>query len=113
MMRPPATPDQAAAEVEPTGVDLEPTPPPSDPRKIVWARRRRSAARVWKLYRRNKLGMLGLGILVAFAILALAAPLLVPRAALDATYEGNGAPFDPPSLRYPFGTDNFGRSTSR
>jgi peptide/nickel transport system permease protein len=110
MMRPPATPDQAAAEVEPTGVDLEPTPPPSDPRKIVWARRRRSATRVWRLYRRNKLGMLGLGILVAFAILALAAPLLVPRAALDATYEGNGVPFDPPSLQFPFGTDNFGRS---
>ncbi|HYG72665.1 MAG TPA: ABC transporter permease [Actinomycetota bacterium] len=110
MMRPPATPEQAAAEVTPAGVELEPTPPPSDPRKIVWARRRRSAARIWKLYRRNKLGMLGLGILVVFSVLAVAAPLIVPREALDATYEGNGIPFDPPSLRFPFGTDNFGRS---
>ena len=109
-MRPEALPNAASAKVEPTGEELGPTPPPTDPRRIVWARRRRSASRMWKLYRRNRLGMTGLIILVIFTLIAIAAPLLVPRDALEATYEGNGIPFDPPSLDFPFGTDNFGRS---
>ena len=37
-------------EGPPTGVELEPGPPPEvrDPRKIAWTRRRVSAARIWR-----------------------------------------------------------------
>jgi peptide/nickel transport system permease protein len=110
-MRPPETLGQSTAEAEPTPVDLGPTPPPpANPRRIVWTRRRRSAARMWKLYRRNRLGMTGLYILVVFILIAIFAPLIASAEALKATCECNGVPFSPPSLEFPFGTDNFGRS---
>jgi peptide/nickel transport system permease protein len=109
-MRPPETVGQAAAERQPTGVELGPTPPPRSGRKIVWARRRRSMGRMWKLYRKNKLGMAGLIILVIFILIAIFAPILVPHDRLDATCICNGIPYSPPSLHFPFGTDNFGRS---
>jgi peptide/nickel transport system permease protein len=54
--------------------------------------------------------MVGLVILVLFALVAILAPLLASRQGLEATCSCNGAPFSPPSLRYPLGTDNFGRS---
>jgi peptide/nickel transport system permease protein len=54
--------------------------------------------------------MFGLGILVVFTLIAIFAPLLASHDALQATCECNGIPFSAPSLKYPFGTDNFGRS---
>ena len=110
-MRPPEALGKGVAE-GPAGADeLGPAPPPpSDPRRIVWARRRRSASRMWKLYRKNKLGMTGLYILIAFILIAIFAPLLASNEALTATCTCNGVPFSPPSLDFPFGTDNFGRS---
>ena len=100
-------------EGPPTGAELEPGPPPEvpkNPRRIAWTRRRISARRVWKLYRKNRLGMVGLVILILFAAVAIFAPLLADKQGLDATCPCNGPPFSPPSLDYPLGTDNFGRS---
>ena len=100
-------------EGPPAGTELEPGPPPEvprNPRRIAWTRRRISARRVWKTYRRNRLGMIGLCILILFAAVAIFAPLLADEQGLDATCPCNGPPFSPPSLDFPLGTDNFGRS---
>ncbi|MGH2589872.1 MAG: ABC transporter permease, partial [Actinomycetota bacterium] len=110
-MRPPGALGHVA-EKTPPAVELEPPPPevPKSPRAIVWARRRRSATRIWRMYRKNKMGMAGLFILAFFIVVAVAAPLIASEEALKATCECNGAPFSSPSLEFPFGTDNFGRS---
>lgn len=79
------------------------------PRAIARARRRAAAARVWAQYRTNRAGMLGLGLLVAFVVLALLTPVFVPSSALDVT-KAPGLPFMPPSWHYPLGTDESGRS---
>ena len=100
-------------EGPPAGVELEPGPPPEvprNPRRIAWTRRRISARRVWKTYRKNRLGMVGLIVLILFALVAIFAPLLADKQGLDVTCTCNGVPFSPPSLDYPLGTDNFGRS---
>ena len=110
-MRPPEAIQREPGEPPPETA-LEPTPPeaPRSARQIVWARRRRSAARVWRSYRRNKMGMAGLLILAFFILVALLAPLIASEESLNATCECNGIPFSPPSLEFPFGTDNLGRS---
>jgi peptide/nickel transport system permease protein len=95
-------------------IDLvEPPPPaepPSDPRRIAWARRRRSLSRVWRTYRRNPLGMVGLVILAVFSLIALLAPVITGAEQLDPTCPCTGAPLRPPSGEFPFGTDDLGRS---
>ena len=96
-----------------TGDELEPGPPPEiprNPREIAWTRRRISAKRVWRTYRKNKLGMIGLYVLIFFAFVAIFAPLLADKEGLEATCPCNGTPFSPPSAEFPLGTDNFGRS---
>ena len=45
------------------------------PRRVAWARRRRALGRTWDQYRSSRPGMIGLGILVLFVLMALAAPL--------------------------------------
>jgi len=87
---------------------LPPTPPTS-PRAIARARRRRNIARVWRTYRKSKMGMAGLFILLSFVAVALFAPLLASSRGLNAVF-ATGEPFQAPSLRYPFGTDDLGRS---
>lgn len=62
------------------------------------------------MYRKSKMGLGGLVILAFFIIVAVLAPLIAPGEALDATCECNGIPFSSPSLDFPFGTDNLGRS---
>ncbi|MCI0634690.1 MAG: ABC transporter permease [Actinobacteria bacterium] len=69
-----------------------------------------SAKRIWRTYRRNTMGMIGLFILVFFVAVAIFAPLLADKQGLDATCPCNGPPTSPPSWEFPFGTDNFGRS---
>lgn len=64
----------------------------------------------WREYRRSPSGLVGLGILVFFALLAVAAPLLIDRQALDVTYAGNGRSLAPPSAQFWLGTDKSGRS---
>lgn len=100
-------------DAPPIGGDLEPTPPPETPKTskaITWARRRMSAKRIWRTYRKNTMGMLGLFILVFFIAVAIFAPLLADEQGLEATCPCNGPALIAPSLDFPFGTDNYGRS---
>jgi peptide/nickel transport system permease protein len=109
-MRPPEALGRYDVEAPP---GVEPTPPPEvprSPRAIAWTRRRMSAKRVWATYRKNRLGMIGLGALVFFIAVAVFAPLIASKDGLDPTCTCTGVPLQPPSLHFPFGTDNFGRS---
>ena len=91
------------------GVEAEPPPAPRDPKKIRWARRRRAITGFWRVYRKNKMGMVGLVLLGVFVLVALAAPLIVsPDDLKPAT--APGISFQPPSSAFPLGTDDFGRS---
>ena len=59
----------------------------------------------WRVYRRIKLGLVGLALLGLYVFIALAAPWIAP-------YDPKaqvGEPFEPPSLSHPFGTDEMGR----
>jgi peptide/nickel transport system permease protein len=86
-----------------------PAPKQLSGRAIVRARRAAAFRRFASAFGRNRSGMLGLAILVAFALVALTAPLFFPRSMLDVT-QATAAPFEPPSLAYPLGTDDSGRS---
>jgi peptide/nickel transport system permease protein len=75
---------------------------------MVWNTRQ-----VWKLYRANWQGMVGLYILVLFAAMALLAPFLADHARLDSTAQYGHLPFEPPTLKsyyHLFGTDEQGLS---
>lgn len=85
-------------------------PPTTGPRRIAWVRRRRSLMRIARVYRRNKMGMAGLAILLFFVGVAVFAPLISASEGLDPTCECAGAPLLSPSLDFPFGTDDLGRS---
>jgi peptide/nickel transport system permease protein len=75
------------------------------------ARRRRVQAwrRGWQQFRTHRGGMIGLGILTFFIVVALAAPLLAGSSGLDVT-QANGPVLGPPSVHYWLGTDENGRS---
>lgn len=91
------------------GTEVAPPPTPSDPKKIKWLRRRRALSGFWRVFRQSRMGMVGLVLLSAFILLALAAPLLVSPEDLSVS-DPPGEPFQPPSLEFPLGTDDFGRS---
>jgi peptide/nickel transport system permease protein len=78
-------------------------------RRIAWARRRRAARRAWRDYRGSRPGMIGLGVLVFFVLMALAAPLLADHAGLQAVNTINNPTWASPSEFPPLGTDKFGR----
>ena len=73
---------------------------------------------VWRLYRANWQGMVGLGILVFFLLMALLAPFLIPHALLDPNAQIRDASgqmlgaYHPPTWSYYnwFGTDQVGQS---
>ncbi|WP_197319811.1 ABC transporter permease [Saccharomonospora sp. NB11] len=75
----------------------------------VWQRRRAAAASVWSEFRRQRGGLIGLGVLAAVVLLAVTAPLFTDAADLDVT-TAPGTPLQPPSLEFPLGTDVDGRS---
>ncbi|MCZ3389549.1 MAG: ABC transporter permease [Actinomycetia bacterium] len=81
----------------------------ASPRRLVWQRRRAAVARNWALYRQNRQGMVGLGVMVFFVLLALSSPLLVSPAEIEPA-TAQGLPNQRPYMGYPLGTDNFGRS---
>jgi len=70
----------------------------------------KSSKEVWKQFRKNRGGMIGLGILVVFFSMAIFAPWLAthenPRSTSWATVNPI---YSPPSLEFPFGTDDYGR----
>jgi peptide/nickel transport system permease protein len=79
-------------------------------RRIAWLRRRRSLAGAWRQYRTSRPGMIGLAVLVAFVVLALAAPLLADRAGLAAVNSTANPVWASPAHFGPLGTDHLGRS---
>ncbi|HET7869443.1 MAG TPA: ABC transporter permease [Actinomycetota bacterium] len=82
---------------------------PHTPRAITWKRRRRAVTQFWSIYRKNGMGMAGLYILVIFGAIALLAPVISSSRGLDPTL-ANGPILAGPSLKYPLGTDDLGRS---
>ena len=106
-MQPP--PLHVGAEPPPQPVlEEEPPPPPGSPRQITWARRRAAVRRFWAAYRKDKMGLAGLSILLVFIAVAIYA-VFADDTGLSIT-EATGPRLDPPSLEYPFGTGDQGRS---
>ena len=60
----------------------------------------------WKIFKQNKLGVVGLVVLLIFTFLAIFAPQIAFYPPLTT---GVGDQFLNPSLKYPLGTDNLGR----
>lgn len=82
---------------------------PLSTKAVVRARRRAALAGFWRAYQRQRGGMVGLVGLAIVVLLALLAPVLTDRSELDVT-EATGDRLEPPSARFPLGTDETGRS---
>jgi peptide/nickel transport system permease protein len=76
---------------------------------ITWTRRRTALSRFWRDYRRQRAGLYGAAILIAAVALALLTPLVTDPAGMDVT-RATGAKMAAPSLDFPLGTDESGRS---
>jgi peptide/nickel transport system permease protein len=61
---------------------------------------------VWRRFKRNRLAMVGLGILVVLVVAAVFAPLIAPH---SITYRASGHFREGPSTKHWFGTDTIGR----
>jgi peptide/nickel transport system permease protein len=81
---------------------------PRELRAERWRLRARGYREGWRRYRRRPDGVIGLVILVIFSALAIAPTLFVGP--LQTATTATGASLQPPSLAYPFGTDELGRS---
>ncbi len=100
----------APVEERPGGdVPEIPAPPQLSARAIVRARRRAAFTKFTGAFRHERAGMIGLGILIFFVLIAVLAPVFFPKTMLDVT-QATGEPFQPPSLEFPLGTDDSGRS---
>jgi len=97
--------DEGTASVAAAVADVSPT-------GIVWARRRRAFRDLVRRFRRDRLAVAGLVVLIAFAVLALLAPLLSDRAGLSAVASADNPTWARPSGDFPLGTDNLGRSVA-
>ena len=107
MHAPPITPGgDPSLTPEPS---LEPIGEIRSPRQIRRARRRVAFARFWKEYRRSKMGMLGLIILVFFIGVAIFA-IFADDSGTNPSLTTDGPVGAPPSREYPFGTDGLGLS---
>ena len=84
-------------------------PARSSGRQLARQRRIASYRRTWRGFRGHRSGLIGLGILVFFVVVALAAPLLADSSGLDVT-RANGPVLGGPSSSYLLGTDENGRS---
>lgn len=61
---------------------------------------------VWRRFRRNRMALLGAGIVLALIVVAVLAPVFAPY---SPTLVQLNAQFEPPSPAHPFGTDFYGR----
>jgi peptide/nickel transport system permease protein len=79
---------------------------------LAMTRRKATARRVWSHFRSSRQGMIGLGVLLLFILMALAAPLLADAKELNPVYARNqGNPlWAPPPDFPPLGTDYLRRS---
>ncbi|MFD8528553.1 ABC transporter permease [Streptosporangium canum] len=76
---------------------------------VTRTRRRAAFSRFRREYLRQRAGLYGAAILVAAVVLALLTPLITDPAGMDVT-KATGAKMSPPSLDFPMGTDESGRS---
>jgi peptide/nickel transport system permease protein len=79
------------------------------PRQVTRRRRSTSLRRTWRLFRRNRSGMVGLVLLMGFVAVALLAPVLADHDTIEIT-KATGDVLAPPSAEFPLGTDGNGRS---
>jgi peptide/nickel transport system permease protein len=82
------------------------------PRGIAWARRRASFVQTARQFRRDRLAMLGFGVLVLFAVIAIVTPFVVDKDALRAVNSLDNPTWASPSRDFVLGTDNLGRSVA-
>jgi peptide/nickel transport system permease protein len=62
---------------------------------------------MWSIYKQNKLGLIGLSIILMFLVIALAAPLIAPY---EPTHRGTLTDiYNPPSSKHWLGTDDVGQ----
>jgi peptide/nickel transport system permease protein len=81
---------------------------PGSPRAIRWQARRDAFAKTWNIFKRDREGMIGLGIITFFALVAITAPLFIKPEYLsikDAPYPVEQGP----GANYLLGTDFYGR----
>ena len=94
-----------------TGTAPNEAPPPEvNPKAIARKRRKDSLSRIWKQYRQSWMGMIGLGILVFFVLIAVFAPLLADKCDLSPLCHPDNPALSPPNATFWFGTDWQGRS---
>lgn len=91
-------------------MSAEAAPITASPRSIRWARRRASAADAWARLRRNRVALGAIGVLAAFVVMALIAPLVSDRADFNAINTGDNPTNQSPNGAFLFGTDRLGRS---
>jgi peptide/nickel transport system permease protein len=91
------------------GAAIDPQHVPQGAKAVRRARRSRALKQFARTYRQSTMGMVGLTVMIIFIITAILAPVLVDQASLNVS-SPRGDPFEPPSWRFPFGTDNWGRS---
>jgi len=87
-----------------------PSPTALTPRAVTRARRKAALGRFARAYAQHRAGLFGLAILATFALAALLAPVLFPRAMLDITQTVNNEALAAPSSEFWLGTDENGRS---
>jgi peptide/nickel transport system permease protein len=75
-----------------------------------WTLFKRNLSNFWKVFRRNKLGLLGSFLVLSAILAAIFAPLLTPYSPKDIIRDenGRGLTFAPPSVHGPLGTDDAG-----
>ncbi|HWC71395.1 MAG TPA: ABC transporter permease [Actinomycetota bacterium] len=82
---------------------------PRSARAAARVRRRRAFSAFRRDYRRSRMGMIGVGILVVTLAVALLAPVLTDQRETQEAF-ATGPVLAPPSSAYPLGTDLYGRS---
>ena len=89
-------------------ITTPPQPAPTEvprkltPKQVKRARRKQALSRFWAQFRTNKAGMVGLGILLLFVVLAISS-IFAYKGRLDPTIV-NGPRLAGPSMKYPLGT---------
>lgn len=76
-----------------------------------WNVLKRNLADFWRMFRRNRMGMLGAALVVSAVLVAIFAPLLTPYEPTQTMRDdnGRGLTFAPPSVHGILGTDDAGR----
>jgi peptide/nickel transport system permease protein len=82
---------------------------PQSARALARDRRRQAWSRNWRTFRSHRAGLIGLGILAGFTLVAILAPVIAPAEGLEVT-KATGGVLEPPSSEYWLGTDDKGRS---